>query len=202
MKLHSGPAERNKEPIATILREWLPTTSGNILEVASGTGQHVVHFAQALPHLTWLPSDISEDALASIREWTSELGSHNIRPPIFLNITESWQADVELHGIFCANMIHISPWENCLGLFQVAQDNLQPGASLIFYGPFVFADKPTAPSNTEFDLWLKSQDERFGIREFTDVVNAGARHGFTHRATQEMPANNCMLQFVKSKSET
>jgi SAM-dependent methyltransferase len=198
----SAPAAlRNREPIAEVLRDWLPQ-SGLVLEVASGTGEHVVYFADAFPHLDWQPSDTHPDALASIAAWREESGLPNVRAPIRIDAgSTDWpidQADAALN----INMAHISPWSASLGLISGAARVLPPGGSLILYGPWLKNDVETVPSNLAFDADLKRRDPDWGLRKVEDFAAAAANQGFDLSDTRGMPANNLMLLFRLGEPRT
>jgi hypothetical protein len=178
-----------------VLREWLPAT-GLVLEVASGTGQHAVYFADAFPMLEWQPSDIHSDAFASIAAWRDETRLPNVRAPIVIDASKpaEWpieRADVVLN----INMAHISPWAASLGLIAGAARLLPIEGSLILYGPWFKDDIETAPSNLAFDSDLKSRDPEWGLRRVEDFTDAAAARGFDLVETRAMPANNLMLLF-------
>jgi ubiquinone/menaquinone biosynthesis C-methylase UbiE len=194
---HSAPAAlRNREPIAAVLAEELPA-SGTVLEVASGTGEHAVHFASEFPALAWQPSDPDEVALESIAAWREEAGLANLLPPLALDAAApEWPLDAA-DAVVCINMIHISPWTSAEGLFAGAARLLPKGAPLLLYGPFLEDDVPTAPSNIAFDAWLKGKDPAYGIRRIEEVDALAARHGFARTRRTEMPANNLTLAYRK-----
>ena len=137
-RLSSPAAQRNRGPILEVLRRVLPS-SGRALEVASGSGEHVVFFAKALPDLVWQPSDPDPAALDSIRAWIAHAGLSNILPPLVLDVTRArWAYSIDaVDAVVCINMIHIAPWEACLGLFYGCEALLSPGAPLVLYGPFL-----------------------------------------------------------------
>ncbi|SEI76339.1 Protein of unknown function [Sphingobium sp. AP50] len=192
-KRYAPATERNRDAIADVLREVLPS-SGLILEVASGSGEHAVHFAAAFPALDWQQSDPDPAALASIAAWRAEANLPNLRPPIQLDASANWpiaQAD----AILCINMIHISPWEATLGLLKGAGATLPTGGLLYLYGPYMRDDVETAPSNLAFDASLKSRDPRWGLRALEDVVAAAKAEGLAFEKRIEMPANNLSLLF-------
>ena len=192
MKRHAPATERNREPIAAVLAETLPPR-GTVLEIASGTGEHVAHFAERFPSVIWQPSDPDPDALASIAAWSE--GRANILPPCRIDAStgEFPAAD----AILCVNMVHISPWEATLGLMAGAGKVLAPGAPLILYGPYRREGVETAASNEAFELWLKERDPRFGLRFVEAVSAAAAPHGLALERLVEMPANNLMLVYWK-----
>lgn len=186
---HAPAAERNKQPILDVLRRVLPA-SGTVLEVASGTGQHVAHFAAALPALTWQPSDRTDQEFASIVAWCASTGASNARPPLVLDVTrEPWPL-ATVDAIFCANMIHIAPWQACLGLLRGAGRHLAPGAPLVLYGPFRIGGEHTAPSNAAFDADLRARDPAWGVRDLDEVARVAASHGLELEERVAMPANN------------
>jgi SAM-dependent methyltransferase len=196
-------ALRNREPIADVLAEILPAT-GLVLEVASGSGVHAVHFARRFPGLTWQPSDIDPAALDSIAAYTAEVAARegalpgNLAAPIYLDAAaEPWpvsRADV----VLSLNMVHISPWAACLGLLRGAGQVLRPGGLLIVYGPYRVRGQATAPSNEMFDRSLRAQDPAWGLRVLDDVAEAAAPHGLTLAQTFDMPANNLTVVFRKA----
>lgn len=194
MKLHAPSAPRNRQPIADVLAEILPP-SGVVLEVASGTGQHIVFFAARFPHLTWLPTEIEPNSLASIQAWCQEAGLENIQPPQALDAAAArWpvpSADVLIN----INMIHIAPWEVCQGLIAGARRTLTPNGILFLYGPYRIKGRPTAPSNEEFDANLRAHNPAWGLRYVDEVEKEAESHGFTLDRIYEMPANNLSLAF-------
>jgi hypothetical protein len=189
----SAPAAlRNREPIAEVLHEWLPE-SGLVLEVASGTGEHVVYFAERFPELEWQPSDVHPDALQSVRAWREATGLPNVREPVLLDAAEptDWPLD-RADAVLSINMVHISPWDAAVGLIAGAANLLAGGAPLILYGPWFKDDIETAASNLDFDADLRRRDSAWGLRRVEDFAEA-ARHAFDLDETRAMPANNLML---------
>ena len=193
MKRHAPAAARNREPIAAVLAELLPP-SGKVLEIASGTGEHAVFFAARFPGIELQPSDPDPDARASIEAHRHDAGLANLLPPIDLDAAAADWPVGELDAIININMIHISPWEACLGLLSGAAARLSPGAPLYLYGPYL-RGPGDAPSNLAFDQSLRSHDPRWGVRRLEDVVAAAAEHGFELERTVEMPANNLSVIF-------
>lgn len=186
---HAPATARNRDPILAVLRDELPA-SGTVLEVASGTGEHAAWFAAALPGLTWQPTDGDAASLASIRSWTEDLP--NVRPPVVLDAaSDDWPVD-GVDAVFCANMIHISPWASGLGLLAGAARRLPPGAPLVLYGPYQ-TGADTAPSNLAFDASLRARDPSWGVRDLDAVLAAAAAVGLDHTRTVTMPANNLIL---------
>lgn len=195
----SPAADRNKQPILDVLREVLPTR-GNALEIASGTGQHVAWFAAALPQWTWQPTDAMHASMESISARTTEQGLHNVRPPLVLDVmAPEWlPGDAQFDLIYCANMLHISPWATCAALMQGSARHLAPGGVLVTYGPYLEDDVPTSEGNLSFDQSLRTQDPSWGIRRREDVEQEAGRAGLELRARRPMPANNLLLVWGKS----
>ena len=189
----SAPAAlRNREPIAEVLAQWLPQ-SGLVLEIASGTGEHVAYFAERFPSLCWQPSDIHPSAIASIAAWREESQLKNLRGPLLLDAALSdWPLD-RAEAILSINMVHISPWTSALGLIDGAARLLARGAPLILYGPWLRDGAPTAPSNLEFDSDLKRRDPEWGLRRVEEFTIAAGDRGLRLEETRAMPANNLML---------
>jgi SAM-dependent methyltransferase len=195
-KLHWAAPERNKEPILAVLARVLPGT-GRVLEVASGSGQHAVHFAAGLPALTFLPSDIEPENLESIRAWAEAAGLANLREPSALDVCcPDWGVGT-VEAIFNANMLHISPWECALALFTGAARHLAPSGVLVLYGPYRIAGRHTAESNAAFDAELRQRDARFGVRDLEAVCELAQRASMTLEERVCMPANNQLLVFRK-----
>lgn len=191
----SAPAtQRNREPILAVLRDILPG-AGLALEVASGTGEHALAFAAALPGLTWQPSDPADDARASIAAWCS--GAANVLPPLELDAAaESWPI-ARAQAVLCINMIHISPWEATEGLMRGAARVLAVGEPLYLYGPYRRPGRELEPSNAAFDADLKRRDPRWGLRDLDVVTNCAEASGLTLQQVVEMPANNLSVVFRK-----
>jgi Protein of unknown function (DUF938) len=185
----SDAAERNKAPILELLRRVLPPR-GLVLEVASGTGQHVAHFAAALPRLTWQPSDVDlQDFRFS--------GLSNVLEPLVLDVCHPWPLE-HAEGVVCSNMIHIAPWEATLALIE---GTAGIGAEVLFlYGPYRRSDRPTAPSNEAFDASLRAHDPRWGLRSVEAVAEAASGKGLRLDEIVEMPANNLSLVFRPARS--
>jgi SAM-dependent methyltransferase len=197
-KLNHAWTERNKGPILDVLRRVLPD-SGTVLEIGGGSGQHAVYFAEHLPSLNWLPTDVDREHLGSIRSWRDDAGLPNLLEPRELDVLdEDWGVGL-VDAVFSANMIHIAPWDCCLGLLAGARRHVTTGGLLVFYGPFRIDGAHTAPSNAEFDTSLRSRDEQWGIRD-VEAVDEAAR-GFTLEERIEMPANNQILVFRRDREE-
>ncbi len=183
----SEAAERNKGPIRDVLRPALPAT-GLVLEVASGTGQHVAHLAAVLPRLRFQPSDPMFAMHASIRAWTH--GLINVRPPLAIDVTEAKWGVARADAVLAINMIHIAPWQATLGLIEGAATLLAEGGLLYLYGPFAEAGLHTSSSNAAFDRELRARDPAWGVRDIETVAAEARARGFRLEAVLPMPANN------------
>lgn len=196
LRQHSPSAERNREPILAVLRATLPA-SGRVLEIASGTGQHAIWFARAMPGLDWQPSDADADARDSIAAWTAHEGLANVRAPLALDVHQpDWGVDT-LDAVVCINMIHISPWSAAQALFAGASRRLVDGGVLYLYGPYKRGGAHTSPSNDAFDQQLRNRDPEWGVRDMEAVVALGASVGLVCDEPIAMPANNFSLVFRK-----
>ena len=189
----SAPAAlRNREPIAEVLRDWLPS-NGLVLEIASGTGEHAAFFAERFAGLEWQPSDIHPDALRSIGAWREESGLANLRQPLAIDAAKpDWPVD-RADAVLSINMVHISPWASALGLIDGAARLLPPGGPLILYGPWLKDDIETAESNLAFDADLKRRDPEWGLRRVEEFASAASAKDLSLEDTRPMPANNLML---------
>jgi SAM-dependent methyltransferase len=193
----SPSAERNKQPILEVLQSFLPV-QGNALELASGTGQHVVWFAQQLPLWTWQPSDVLRGALYNIEARAEDADLDNLLAAVQLDVRkEPWFGDTaqppHFDLIYCANMLHPAPWEVCGALMRGAARHLAPGGVLVTYGPYFEEGIAPAPSNVEFDQSLRTHDASWGIRQRADVEREAAKEGLHLHKRHEMPANNLLL---------
>jgi len=185
---------RNRDAIRDALTPFLPDTDARVLEIASGSGQHVAHFAAHSPGLTFLPSDPELVHRASIAAWCGELP--NVAPPLDIDVRVGpWPVE-PVDFVFCANMIHIAPWACAEGLFAHAADVVPPGGRMFLYGPFLRTGVPTAPSNLEFDASLRRRDPSWGLRHLDDEVTPlAAASGWSRGDVVEMPANNLFVDF-------
>jgi hypothetical protein len=190
---------RNAEPIADVLREVLPPR-GLVFEIASGSGEHVLHFARTFPALSWQPSDPDPAALASIEAWRAEAGLPNLLAPIRLDAAERNWPVTQADAILCINMVHISPWAATLGLLDKAAGLLAPGAPLYLYGAYRRAGGPTAQSNEAFDRSLKARNPEWGLRNLEDVAAEAERRSLRLDRVVEMPANNLSVVFQRVSS--
>jgi SAM-dependent methyltransferase len=193
----AAPAERNKGAILDVLQRMLPR-SGLVLEVASGTGQHVVHFARALPALIWQPSDADPDLRRSVALWIEHEGLPNVREPLPLDVREPRWPLARADALVCINMIHVTPQAATAALFRGAAAILPAGGTVFLYGPYRRFGRHTAPSNEEFDAQLRAQDPEWGLRNVEDVERAARREGIALVATIAMPSNNFSLLFSKA----
>ncbi len=194
MKQFSPSCERNKEPILAVLREILP--AGQVLEIGSGSGQHAVHFARALPQVEWQPSDVAEN-LPSISAWRAEAGLSNLREPLTLDLfSGDWPA-INAQAVVCINTIHIVSWQGVEKLFEGVGRLLSVGGLMYVYGPYRYRQQPLEPSNEEFDRWLKARDPLSGVRLFEEVNALADKNGLKLAGDRAMPANNRSIWWVK-----
>lgn len=171
-----------------------------MLEIASGSGEHAVFAARAMPGVTWQPSDLDPDARASIAAWIEAEGLRNVLAPRTIDVRErAWgvEVDAPFDAVVAINMIHISPWEATLGLLDGASRLLRPGGVLYTYGPYMRDGRHTAPSNAAFDASLKARDPSWGVRDVADVGVAANAEGLRLREIVDMPANNLSLIFER-----
>ncbi|KVU25465.1 DUF938 domain-containing protein [Burkholderia ubonensis] len=194
MRLSAPAAERNRGPILDVLRRVLPAR-GDVLEIASGTGQHVVHFAAGLPGLHWRPSDPDAQARRSIAAWIAQAGLSNVDAPLAFDVRDASWPFAALDAIVCINMIHIAPWACAEALFAGASRVLRPGGVLVLYGPYRREGRHTEPSNAAFDAQLRSRDPSWGVRDLETVVALGLDCGLDCIEVVEMPANNLSVVF-------
>ncbi|MBL4596778.1 MAG: DUF938 domain-containing protein [Robiginitomaculum sp.] len=202
-KLDFPATTRNAAAITAVLHEHLP--AGNVLEIAAGSGQHSVYFAEHLPLNTFWPSDPEPAHVQSINAWGQHAALSNLYPPVQLDTThEDWQSDASLPGlperldaILCINMIHIAPIAAAIGLFAGAANRLSAGKLLYLYGPFLGTGEPDAPSNLAFDADLKRRNRTWGVRQLSDAKAMATQAGFNFDQTVPMPANNVSVLFRK-----
>lgn len=196
MKRSAPAAERNLSVILDTFGPRLPAR-GVMLEVASGTGQHTAAFAAAYPHLEWQPSDPDPEARRSIDAYAGEAPAGNVRAALALDVTRPWPIP-RADGLLNINMIHISPWAATSALFAGAAAILPVGAPLMTYGPYRRHGRHTAPSNEDFDAWLKRRDPAFGVRDLEAVEAVAHDAGFALTDVVPMPANNFSLIFHRT----
>jgi SAM-dependent methyltransferase len=197
-RLYHAHVARNREPILEVLRRVLPP-QGLVVEVASGSGEHAATFAKALPGVFWQPTDVDSRALASIAAYRTAAGAANLLAPLRLDVTaEEWPVE-RADALVCINMIHITPWAASEGLITGARRLLRAGGVLYLYGPYRIGGRHTAPSNQEFDAFLRGQNAEWGVRDLTDVTALAAHHGFAPGETVPMPANNLSVIFRRGE---
>lgn len=195
MKQFAPACERNKDAILAVLEEILPPT-GCVVEIGSGTGQHVAHFAASLPHLTWQPTDLEEN-LPSIRAWVTEARLPNLLEPLALDLlSKSWPVTAA-NAIVCINAIHIVTWEGVEKLFAGAGRVLSSAGVMYVYGAYRYATRPLEPSNEEFDRWLKARNPVSGVRDFEAVNALAEKAGLILAGDRAMPANNRSIWWRK-----
>ena len=200
LRQYSPSTARNREPILTVLQRVLPPDA-RVLEIASGSGEHAVHVARAIPGLTWQTSDPDPDARASIAAWIDAERLTNVLPPRLIDVREhAWgvEGEAPYDAIVAINMIHISPWEATLGLLAGAARLLRSGGVLYTYGPYMRDGRHTPPSNAAFDASLKARDSSWGVRDVADIEREALLQGLTLQEIVEMPANNLSLVFVRN----
>lgn len=201
MKRSAPAALRNREPIAAVLAEELPA-AGRVLEVASGTGEHAVHFAQLFPALEWQPSDPDGSARESIAAWREDAALPNLLPPLALDAAARTWPVAGADAIVCINMAHISPPAATEGLFRGAGRMLPQGAPLVVYGPFREEQAETAPSNLEFDASLKARNPEWGLRRVSWLDDLARENGLARTRRAAMPANNLTLVYRRQARQT
>jgi SAM-dependent methyltransferase len=193
---YSPSAGRNRQDIVDALAEELSPT-GDLLEVAAGTGEHAVLAAERLPGWSWWPTDRDPEALTSLRAWASQARLANLREPAHLDLQDSWPLDGRcLDVVFASNVLHISPIETAEALFASAARHLRPGGSLIVYGPFFLPDVARIESNVQFDAELRASDPRFGVRELSDLTERALAKDLLSPTVRPMPNNNFLLRFA------
>lgn len=193
-RLYHAHVARNRQPILDVLARVLPP-GGLVLEIASGSGQHAAFFAQHLPLVRWQPTDSDGGALASIAAHRAAAGLPNLLEPLHLDAAaDRWPVE-SADAFVCNNMIHITPWRITEGLMAGAGRTLRTGGILYLYGPYRIDGRHTAPSNADFDAWLKAQNPEWGIRDLAEVTALAQRHGFDLTETVAMPANNLSVIF-------
>ena len=196
MRREAPAAARNRQPILDVLQPRLPAR-GLVLEIASGTGEHVVHYAAARPELAFQPSDPDADARASVDDWVRTLGLSNVRPALEIDVTRATWPVEQADAVLCCNMIHIAPWEAAVGLIAGAGRLLPRGGLLFLYGPYRRGGRHTAPSNEAFDADLKRRNPAWGVRDLEAVIDLADAQGLSAPDIVEMPANNLSLLFKR-----
>ena len=194
MQPYSKACENNKEPILAILKSAFSNVS-NVLEIGSGSGQHAVHFAPALPHLVWQTSDVVINH-QGMMAWLNAFPADNLLPPLALDLNDEWQI-ARYDAIFTANILHIVNQSLVTSFFDKTAKHLNVGGKLCIYGPFNYAGKFTSESNAEFDNWLKIKSPECGIRDFEWICELANEAQLELVKDHEMPANNRLLEFIK-----
>jgi SAM-dependent methyltransferase len=206
-RLDAPAFHRNHQPIWSVLAPYLQARTGDVLELGSGTGQHIVEFARRAPHIMWWPSDTSEQNLKSIAAWRLFTNLANLRPPARIDLAEpnwTWhgqapQAPKRFTAIFCANVIHIAPWRVAQGLFAGAARHLAADGRIFLYGPFMKDGQHTAPSNAAFDASLRAENPEWGVRDIADLRALAEESSLILMDEGPMPANNFILIFERSR---
>jgi SAM-dependent methyltransferase len=194
LRLYRPHVARNRDPILDVLRRVLPPR-GTVLEIASGSGEHAAYFAKELPSLIWQPTDPDERALSSIAAHRADAGTANLLAPLQLDVTSTRWPVERADAVMCNNMIHISPWTATEGLMAGAERILPAGGVLYLYGPYKVGGRHTAPSNEEFDTYLRNQNAAWGIRDLDEVTALARHHNLALLETVQMPANNLSVIF-------
>ena len=191
MKPYAESSEKNKAPILAVLREIFAERR-RVLEIASGTGQHAVHFGRELPHLTWQPSELRQN-LAGIQAWLDEAQLPNVLTPLAIDVNDERWPVSSVDAIFNANTVHIISWPEVERMFAHIALIIEPGGYLCLYGPYNYGGKFTSESNARFDAWLKSRNPDSGVRDFEAIDRLAASHGLALLRDIEMPSNNRIL---------
>jgi cyclopropane fatty-acyl-phospholipid synthase-like methyltransferase len=199
-RMFSPSAARNAEPILTVLKGLFPA-HGAVLEIGCGTGEHAVCFAAAMPTLTWLPTDPDPASRASTASWIEFRGLSNILAPIDVDTSSPvWGVEklAPFDAMLSINMIHIAPWEATTGLFSGAGRLLRGDGPLCLYGPFMHNGAHNAPSNADFDQFLRARNPAWGLRDIADLESTALAYGLRLGETVAMPANNTLLVFRRA----
>jgi hypothetical protein len=207
-RLDAPAFHRNHQAIRAVLQRFLAGKSGDVIEVGSGTGQHVVDFARHLPDITWWPSDLNEQHLKSIVAWRAHTQLSNVRLPLRIDLSDPvWCAEMqegrgpaEVLAVFCANVVHIAPWRVAEGLFAGAGRYLRADGLLFLYGPFKRGGKHTAISNAVFDSSLREGNPEWGVRDIEALEGLATAAGLALIEVVEMPSNNLTLVFKRSSA--
>jgi SAM-dependent methyltransferase len=202
-RLASPVFHRNFEPMLAVLQRVLTGRRGHVLEIGSGTGEYAVGFAEAMPALSWWPSDPNAQHLKSIEAWRRFSELANVEPPLSLDVTAAdWPLGGEaqppqrgLAAVVSMNVIHIAPWAVCEGILRVAGQCLEHGGLLVLYGPYKRDGAHTAESNATFDAALRRENPEWGVRDLDEVAKAAEAHGLRLAEIVEMPANNLTVIF-------
>ncbi len=197
---YAPATQRNREVILDILLQVLPSQA-TVLEIASGTGEHSIYFAPNLKPRQWIPTDPNPMAIASITDWQKHQPSDNLAPPLQIDVTATdWHQRLinqDIKAIVNINMIHIAPWQACVGLMTGARELLPVNGILYLYGPFKQNGKHTSESNIEFDASLRYQNPEWGVREIEEVIAIAASQNLALKEIKPMPANNLSVIFER-----
>ncbi|MDG2459361.1 MAG: DUF938 domain-containing protein [Luminiphilus sp.] len=199
-KRFAPATERNRDPLLDVLQAYLPN-QGTVLEIAAGTGQHAAFFAPHLAPRYWLPTDVDEESLASIKSWAMEVHCETLLTPeqidVLANVwpVEGRELPVPVTAIVNINMLHIAPWPCCDALFSGASRLLETSGVVVLYGPFKRRGEHTAYSNAAFDENLRARDPHWGVRDLEAVVAVAERHDFECQTVLQLPANNLAVVF-------
>ena len=199
LRRDSPSFHRNIEPITQKLHELIDGSCRQVLEIGSGTGQHIARFASEFQKLQFQPTDYDKDNLPSIDSWCENI--KNVSPGLQLDVTDMpWfeKDHPKFDLLLCFNVIHITPWEVTQAIFKGADQHLSSESRMIFYGPYKVDGKHTSESNAEFELWLKEKDKSYGIRNIGDVESEASKNEFSLKQVIAMPANNFMLEFARA----
>ncbi|HSF93862.1 MAG TPA: DUF938 domain-containing protein [Thermohalobaculum sp.] len=200
-RLFSPTFPRNSGPICDGMRPCLAERGGAVLEIGSGTGQHIAHFAAEFPRLRWIPSDIHAEHHASIAAWRAHLNLPNLEAPIFLDAAQDWAAQVRgfgpLAAVLCINVLHIAPWAVAEGVVRGAAATLAPGAALILYGAFKEGGQHTGEGNAAFDAGLRADNPDWGIRDIGEIAALAASAGLGGAQVARLPSNNLLVAFPR-----
>ena len=202
-RLDAPAFHRNHGPLLAVLARLLAGCRGDVLEIGSGTGQHAVEFCRSLPDVTWWPSDHLDSHLRSIAAWREHARLGNLRAPARIDASEmDWQLAAQglppgFTAMFCANVIHIAPWQVAQGIFAAAGRHLEPRGRLLLYGPFRRDGVHNSAGNEAFDEGLRRDNPEWGVRDTAELNELAAKNGFRLAELIEMPANNAVLVFSR-----
>jgi SAM-dependent methyltransferase len=202
-RLLSPSFARNFAPIRDALRPYLDGRVGTVLEIGSGTGHHIAHWAGDFPGLHWVPSDIHADHHASIAAWGAALTCTNLAKPLFLDAATEWattppiQTLGSLTAVLSCNVIHIAPWAVAQGILHGAGRSLAPGGVIILYGPFQEGGSHTGVGNSNFDAGLRAENPDWGVRDLGEIAELAGAAGLGPAQITRMPSNNLLVAFVR-----
>lgn len=196
-KRYAPSAQRNREPIAEVLARFLPAT-GLVLEIASGSGEHAVHFAGRFPNLSWQPTDVGAEQLASIAAWVEAEALPNLRPPLRLDVSATRWPVERADAVLAINILQVTPWEHCDQLLAGAARSLPAGGLCYIYSPLKIAGRHTSEGNACFDADLRLRNPDYGVRDADEVAEVAGQHGFELIERVSMPANNTSLVFRRA----